>query len=81
MSRILRNERIPGVSTLLLQERRRDPGVKENHQSLTCFSSSPVFSKFGKFISEGQEQNSFFPARSGVNWFLFEIFTGWEHQG
>lgn len=39
-----------------------------------------AFSEFGKFVSEAEQESSILPVCSGVNWFLFEIFTGREHQ-
>lgn len=59
-----------------------DGGPKQKGKASKCvFFFFPVaFSEFRKFVSEAEQGSSVLPVCSGVNWFLFEIFTGWEHQ-
>lgn len=57
---MLRNERKPGVATLLPQERWRDPGRKEKHQRLACFSSPPVFSELESLFLREKSGAAFF---------------------
>lgn len=89
MSRFLRCERKLGGVALLqgMQEEAvpwGDPSRKGRHQTgwvfLFLFFFALAFSEFGKFLSEAEQESSILPVCSGVNWFLFEIFTGWEHQ-
>lgn len=60
-----------------------DGGTQAERESIEvwfCGFFPLAFSKFRKFVSEAEQGSSVLPVCSGVNWFLFEIFTGWEHQ-